>query len=100
MEGLSRRGFIRGLGALLATTAIVPPPPIEIEAVTNNVIPGSAEEMYWLGPNRMLVLVSQNLWRDLHEFSDPTWPMERPFLSDPLGLYQGISIRSDPQNDA
>lgn len=78
---MNRRGFIKGLGALLATTAIVRPALPEPEAVTNAI----AEEelatvytvyfqnrMYWMAGNSILY------WSE----GDPSWSPVSPQTVD------------------
>lgn len=61
---------------LFETTALVPPPPPEIEAMTNAVMGDAAdkavreavfhgEAMYWISPDRRLFVVSRDQWRDI-----------------------------------
>lgn len=57
---MNRRGFLTGLGALLATSALVKPAAPVIEAVTSAV----PNVTYWLGPDQFIA-VSEDQRQDL-----------------------------------
>lgn len=60
---VNRRGFLTGLGVLLATTALVRPAAPVIEAVTNAALPGSVPPM----AGEMYVVICDPWQRSLYE---------------------------------
>lgn len=97
---MNRRRFIKGLGALLATSAMVRPPAPEIEAVTNNVWPDSVPPFRI---NDAEFYVSYAHPRDIEDLRRP-WgladrllsPMPKTFEGY-VGEYLNFHIEENPQ---
>lgn len=85
MAETSRRGFLTGLGALLATTALVKVPAVVAEPMTCMVnIPN---RIYFLNQDNLFVL-SPSHWRDLAEWTSIDYGKTR--MAGHLGEYHGM----------
>jgi hypothetical protein len=81
---MNRRGFLTGMGALLATTALVKPAAPAVEVMTNTMGPG---DVSWVSARSLLDdLMKIQPFHDDHIIGWPSVPLHRGEIGEYLGI--------------
>lgn len=91
---MHRRGFLKGLGALLATSAMVKPAAADVFFAVDTATAGADASVFWLSDDHLIQIVSPTQWSDLMTAKRDTSAMLMPMGY--IGEWKGFEFIETP----